>query len=78
MNTGPEPAEVTFTIAGARTVAPTAAVDRAVVAESDGRELVRAAAKIVPVTTTVTGLGRIVHADVLPPYSLSILRVKVK
>jgi alpha-L-arabinofuranosidase len=76
VNTAPEPAEVTFTLAGAGTIASTG---RLIVMAADptAENSFDQPRLIAPVTSTVTGLGK-AFTRTVPPYSLSILRVAAK
>ena len=77
VNTGPEPAEVTFTIANARTIAATGRLTVMSSADPSAENSFEQPKLIAPVTSTISGLGR-TFTRTLPPYSLSILRVAAK
>jgi alpha-L-arabinofuranosidase len=74
LNTGPEAAAVTFEISGAARIAATGQLTTLSSASPLEENSFETPRKIVPVTSTVTGLSKS-FARTLPPYSLSILRV---
>jgi len=76
INTGPEPASIDFAIAGATRVAPTGRLITMSSADPNDENSFDAPRRIVPVTSTVSGTGA-AFTRVLPPYSLSILRIGV-
>jgi len=77
LNTGPDAAAMTFDLAGAASVASTGRLTVLTSPNPLDENSFETPAKIVPVTTTVSGLGR-TFVRTLPPYSLSILRVAGK
>ena len=77
LNTGPDAAAMTFDLAGAASVASTGRMTVLASLSPLDENSFDAPTKIVPVTTTVSGLGR-TFTRTLPPYSLSILRVAAK
>ncbi|MEO6223917.1 MAG: alpha-L-arabinofuranosidase C-terminal domain-containing protein [Vicinamibacterales bacterium] len=74
LNTGPDAASVTFDIAGAPRVAATGQLTTLSSPSPMDENSFETPSKIVPVASTVTGLGKS-FTRTLPPYSLSILRV---
>lgn len=76
LNTGPDPASVTFTLAGAGAVASTGPLTVLSSPNPADENSFEEPAKIAPVTSTMSGLSP-TFARMLPPYSLSILRVKI-
>jgi alpha-L-arabinofuranosidase len=77
LNTGDEPAEVSFDLAGAVRVAPTGELTVLSSPNPADENSFETPRKIVPVTTTISGLAR-TFTRTLPPYSLSILRLGIK
>ena len=77
LNTGPDPAAITFELAGAARVASTGRLTVLASPNPLGENSFEAPAAIVPVTTNVSGLGR-TFTRTLPPYSLSVLRIGVR
>jgi alpha-L-arabinofuranosidase len=74
LNTGPDPASMTFDIAGAGRIAPSGQLTTLSSPSPLDENSFESPRRIVPVTSTVTGLGQ-TFTRTLPPYSLSILRV---
>jgi alpha-L-arabinofuranosidase len=77
LNTGPDPANVTFALAGAGAVSNTGQLTVLRSASPLDENSFEAPTKIAPVKTQVSGLGR-TFTRTLPQYSLSILRVSVR
>jgi alpha-L-arabinofuranosidase len=75
LNTAPEPAEVAFALNGASTVAASGRLIQLSSPNPTDENSFESPQLIAPVTTTVTGLGKS-FTRTLPPYSLSILRVR--
>jgi alpha-L-arabinofuranosidase len=74
LNTGPDPAAVTFDISGAARIAATGQLTTLSSSSPLDENSFEAPRKIAPVTSTMTGLSKS-FTRTLPPYSLSILRV---
>jgi len=74
LNTGPDAATMTFDISGAPRAPATGTLTVLASPNPLDENSFDAPSTIVPVTTTVTGLGR-TFTRTLPPYSLSILRI---
>jgi alpha-N-arabinofuranosidase len=77
LNTGPDSAAVTFDIKGATRIAPSGQLTTMSSNGPQDENSFEAPRRIVPVTSTITGLGPS-FTRTLPPYSLSILRVSTR
>ena len=77
LNTGDAPAVVSFDLAGVTRVAPTGRLTVLASPNPTDENSFETPRKIVPVTSTVSGLAH-TFTRTLPPYSLSILRIGTK
>ena len=77
LNTGPDPASVAIATSGATTVATTGTLTVLSSPRPTDENSFDAPALITPVTTKIAGLGR-TFTRVVPPYSLSIVRVAAR
>ena len=77
LNTGPDNAAMTFDLSSAATVDASGTLTVLSSGNPADENSFEAPSKIVPVTTNVSGLGKS-FVRTLPPYSLSILRVKAR
>jgi alpha-L-arabinofuranosidase len=75
LNTGPDAASVTFTLAGAKSVASSARVTTMTAANPTDENSFESPTRIAPVTSTMAGITPN-FTRVLPPYSLTLIRVR--
>lgn len=77
LNTGPDAASMTFDITGAGQVGATGQLTTLMSASPLDENSFEEPRKIAPVTSTISGLGP-TFTRTLPPYSLSILRIRTR